>query len=117
MFLQVKFGINVWLAWLLRMQRPGKSLESVHTQCSSSKVNGCKAEKLELREYTNLASRSLMSNIRDEDDYSLPSSPQLNGHDPSHGRKVNCLLNAVAEMSASRKRSLDFLWLESDEGL
>ena len=84
----MKYGINVWLAWLLRMERPGKNLESIHSHSTNNNNNG-RDIKLELHEYTNLASRSLMSNIRDEDDYSLPSSPQLNGNDPRSGKKVS----------------------------
>jgi len=83
----VTYGINVWLAWLMRMERPGKNLESIHSHSNNNNNNGTRDIKLELHEYTNMASRSLMSNIRDEDDYSLPSSPQLNGNDPRAGKR------------------------------
>lgn len=88
----MKYGINVWLAWLMRMSRPEKNLDSVHTHPNNSHSNNnhrmSRDVKMELHEYTNMASRSLMSNIRgDDDDYSLPSSPQLNGHD-LRGKKV-----------------------------
>lgn len=86
------YGINVWLAWLMRMERPGKNLESIHSHSNNNNNNGTRDIKLELHEYTNMASRSLMSNIRDEDDYSLPSSPQLNGNDPRAGKRVSFIL-------------------------
>lgn len=83
---QVKKGICVWLAWMLRMKRPGQE-EELGSIFSKDSTNPSTIH--ELHEYTNLASRSLMSNIRDDDDYSLPSSPQLNGNDYCMNNSIN----------------------------
>jgi len=68
----------VWLAKLLRIKRPGTDLSCNCKQRTSSVGH---QNNIELHEYNNLASRSLLTNIKDEDDYSLPSTPHLNGRD------------------------------------
>ncbi|XP_067931422.1 neuronal acetylcholine receptor subunit alpha-7-like isoform X2 [Watersipora subatra] len=83
----IKNGICVWLAWLLRMkQSEEEEPRSAHHRGSSGKVS-----RLERQEYSTLSSKSLMCNIRDEDDYSLPGSPHLPSADFSihKGKEVN----------------------------
>lgn len=74
----VRLGVCVWLAKLLRIKRPGTDLSCNCKQRTSSVGH---QNNIELHEYNNLASRSLLTNIKDEDDYSLPSTPHLNGRD------------------------------------
>lgn len=74
----MRLGVCVWLAKLLRIKRPGTDLSCNCKQRTSSVGH---QNNIELHEYNNLASRSLLTNIKDEDDYSLPSTPHLNGRD------------------------------------
>lgn len=84
--LQVKRGICVWLAWALSMKRPGRENELSSAYTVRLANNRHQTNHLELHEYTHLGSRSLTSNTTEEDDYSLPCSPSLNGTDFSHNR-------------------------------
>lgn len=56
---QVKKGINEWLAWILRMKRPGRDISR------KKLAQGSKMRDMELRERS---SKSLLANVLDLDD-------------------------------------------------
>ena len=85
--MQVKTGICGWLAWLLRMQRPGKT-EAVKT---SRVIDKARMRDIELRERS---SRSLLANVLDMDDDFRGQSGgasdfRHNHHHHHHANSVN----------------------------
>ena len=64
---QVKKGVCEWLAWLLRMQRPGREITR------KKLIQNAKMRDLEMRERS---SKSLLANVLDlDDDFRANSAP------------------------------------------
>ena len=87
---QVKVGIVIWLAWLLKLERPGRKMSRKAFMESAARDDEAKCSNrfypisLSSSNFVGKSSRSLMSNILDLDDDLLvvgngKSSSQANG--------------------------------------
>ncbi len=69
LLLQVKIGICEWLAWMLRMKRPGKEISR------KKLIQNANMRDLELRERS---SKSLLANVLDlDDDFRSNNTPHF----------------------------------------